>query len=158
VLCAWARQVGLQNQEASDLIQDVFLTLVTTLPTFVYDKSQSFRGWLRSVTLNKWRDHCKRRKAERLPADADELVDPRASQELNAFWETEYRRHVVQRALQVMQADFHPTSWKACWEHVISERPAAEVAAELGLTPGAVYAAKFRILGRLRQELEGMLD
>ena len=32
------------------------------------------------------------------------------------------------------------------------------VAAELGLTAGAVYAAKFRVLDRLRQELRGLLD
>jgi DNA-directed RNA polymerase specialized sigma24 family protein len=32
------------------------------------------------------------------------------------------------------------------------------VAAALGLTVGAVYAAKFRVLDRLRQELHGMLD
>jgi hypothetical protein len=32
------------------------------------------------------------------------------------------------------------------------------VAAELGLTIGAAYAAKFRVLDRLRQELAGMLE
>jgi DNA-directed RNA polymerase specialized sigma24 family protein len=32
------------------------------------------------------------------------------------------------------------------------------VAAELGISAGAVYAAKFRVLGRLREELEGLLD
>jgi DNA-directed RNA polymerase specialized sigma24 family protein len=32
------------------------------------------------------------------------------------------------------------------------------VAAELGLTVGAVYSAKFRILDRLRQELSGLLE
>jgi len=32
------------------------------------------------------------------------------------------------------------------------------VAAELGLTVGAVYAAKFRVLERLRSELRGLLE
>ena len=31
-------------------------------------------------------------------------------------------------------------------------------AAELGITPGAVRAAQFRVLCRLRQELAGLLD
>ena len=73
-------------------------------------------------------------------------------------WEEEYRQHVVGRALCVMQADFRETTWKACWEMVVSGRPAAHVAAELGLTVGAVYAAKVRVLNRLREELQGLLD
>jgi hypothetical protein len=39
----------------------------------------------------------------------------------------------------------------------MSGRPAAEVALELGMTVGAVYAAKCRGLGRLRQDLRGLL-
>jgi RNA polymerase sigma-70 factor (ECF subfamily) len=57
-----------------------------------------------------------------------------------------------------MQAEFSPKTWKACWEHVVAGRPAAEVAAELGISVGSVYVAKSRVLSRLRQELEGLLD
>ena len=57
-----------------------------------------------------------------------------------------------------MRTDFAESTWKACWETVVAERPAAEVAAELGMGVGAVYAAKFRILNRLRRDLRGLLD
>ena len=57
-----------------------------------------------------------------------------------------------------MQTEFEPTTWKACWECVVNSRPATEVAAELGLSPGAVRVAKFRVLHRLRQDLDGMMD
>jgi RNA polymerase sigma-70 factor (ECF subfamily) len=57
-----------------------------------------------------------------------------------------------------MQSDFQPATWRACWEHVAEGRPAAEVAAELGMTEGAVYVARCRVLRRLRSELEGLLD
>jgi RNA polymerase sigma-70 factor (ECF subfamily) len=57
-----------------------------------------------------------------------------------------------------MQADFQPTTWKACWEHVVAGRPAAEVAAELGITVNAVHLARARVLRRLRQELEGLIE
>ncbi len=57
-----------------------------------------------------------------------------------------------------MRADFQEKTWKACWETVALGRPAAAVAAELDLSVGAVYAAKFRVLERLRQELHGLLD
>ena len=47
-------------------------------------------------------------------------------------------------ALRILQADFEEKTWRACWETVAAGRPAADVASELGLTVGAVYAAKFR--------------
>ena len=72
--------------------------------------------------------------------------------------ETEYREFLVSRALEVMQAEFQPTTWKACWEHVVAGRPAADVAGELGITPNAVYLAKARVLRRLRAELDGLLE
>jgi RNA polymerase sigma-70 factor, ECF subfamily len=72
--------------------------------------------------------------------------------------EAEYRQQLVSRALELMHTDFQPATWRAFWEHGVCGRPAAEVAAELGLTTGAVYAAKFRVLDRLRKELQGLLD
>ena len=88
-------------------------------------------------------------------ADANQVPGP---EDPEAAWDAEYRQHVVGRALSIMQADFRETTWKACWEMVVSGRPAADIAAELGLTVGAVYAAKVRVLNRLRAELEGLLD
>jgi RNA polymerase sigma-70 factor (ECF subfamily) len=78
--------------------------------------------------------------------------------DVDRFWEEEYRQHLVGRALQLMQADFQPTTWKACWELVVAGKPAPRVAAELGITTGAVYAAKFRVLSRLREELRDLMD
>jgi len=57
-----------------------------------------------------------------------------------------------------MQTEFSPSMWKACWEHAVMGRPAAEVAAELGIRVGSVYVAKSRILARLRLELQDLLD
>jgi RNA polymerase sigma-70 factor (ECF subfamily) len=78
--------------------------------------------------------------------------------EADTFWEKEYRRELTARALQLMQADFAPTTWKACWEFVAQGRSAAEVARELGISENAVYLAKCRVLRRLRQELAGLVE
>jgi RNA polymerase sigma-70 factor (ECF subfamily) len=157
LIYSWACRAGLQEPDALDLVQDVFVTLLRVLPTFSYDRDQSFRGWLRTVTLNTWRNV--RKRAEQRPfigaVDAVQLPSPENPE---AAWEAEYRQHVVGRALCVMRADFRETTWKACWEMIVSGRPAADVAAELGLTVGAVYAAKVRVMNRLREELDGLLD
>jgi RNA polymerase sigma-70 factor (ECF subfamily) len=156
LIYSWGRRVGLQDHDAADLVQDVFATLLQVLPTFAYDHHKSFRAWLRTVTLNQWRNKQKRWSERIRPGtDLDQLAAPDA---LEAFWEAEYQQHLAGRALAIMRADFEEKTWKACWEVTVVGRPAPEVAATLGMTVGAVYAAKFRVMDRLRQELQGMLD
>jgi RNA polymerase sigma-70 factor (ECF subfamily) len=158
LLLHWARGLGLRQQDAEDLVQDVFLVLVQKLPQFRYDPNKSFRAWLRTVTLNKWKDRRPppgrpRQVGSVPPAQQAILVSP------ELFEEAEYRQHVLGRALRLMQTDFEPMTWRAFWECVVAERPAKEVAAELGLSgPGAVYSATFRVMDRLRKELRGLLD
>jgi len=155
LLYYWARRTGLAVEETADLVQEVLLVLVQKLPEFDYDPERSFRGWLRTVTLNKWRERCRRLP---FPADAAGLSDVADPGELDPFDEAEYRQHLVKQALQVMQAEFEPTTWQACREFVVSGRPAADVAAELGVSVDVVYGAKSRVLRRLREELQGLLD
>ncbi len=158
LIYSWARRVGLQEPDAADLVQDVFVTLLRVLPTFAYDREQSFRKWLRTVTLNRWRKD-RRRPQHRVVQGQEGRVDAVAvGADPEACWEAEYRQHLVDRALHLMRTDFEEATWKACWETAAVGRPAAEVAAELGLSVGAVYAAKFRVLNRLRRELHGLLD
>src|SRR4051794_39668704 len=63
LLYSWARQAGLQEHDAGDLVQDLFVLLMRKLPEFRYDPAKSFRAWLRTVLLNLWRDRCQRRAA-----------------------------------------------------------------------------------------------
>jgi RNA polymerase sigma-70 factor (ECF subfamily) len=134
-------------------VQDVFAALVRALPAFRYQPGGRFRGWLWTVTRNA-RRAARRRAAAAPGAVPAELPDPDPGgpEEVE---EAEYRTHLIGRALQLMQSDFQPATWRACWEHVVDDRPAAEVAARLGV---AVYVAKSRVLRRLRQELAGLLD
>jgi RNA polymerase sigma-70 factor (ECF subfamily) len=158
LLYHWARRLALAEPDAGDLVQEVFLVLIRELPAFRYEAHKRFRGWLWTVLRNKWRQ--RQRQALGRPAEvsATLLEEQAVAQETVPLEEAEYRQYLVSRALQVMQADFQPATWKACWEYVVANRPAAEVAAELGLTVNAVHLAKARVLRRLREELEGLLD
>jgi RNA polymerase sigma factor (sigma-70 family) len=70
VLYACARSLDLCDADAADLVQDVFLLLVQKLPEFQYDPHKSFRAWLRTIMLNKWRDNLKRAQGLRRLPDA----------------------------------------------------------------------------------------
>jgi len=155
LLFHWARCAGLQESDAADLIQDVFHLLLRKMPEFTYDQNGSFRGWLRTVLLNQWRTRLRRR--SELPLnDADSALIEADGQQ--AVAEKEYRDYLLRRALDVMRRDFRPSTWQACWQHVVEERPAADVAAGLGITVKAVYLAKARVLRRLREELQGLWE
>jgi RNA polymerase sigma-70 factor (ECF subfamily) len=158
LLNSWAHRIGLQAEDASDLTQEVLVVLVEQLPEFSYDREKSFRAWMRTIALNKWRKWRRRATPASLEAGdcpPEELAVEDASQ---AFWEQEYRNQLLARAMQVMQADFQTATWQACYEHIVSGRSAAEIAAERGLTVAAVYAAKVRVLKRLREELQEMME
>jgi RNA polymerase sigma-70 factor (ECF subfamily) len=158
LIYSWGRRAGLQEQDAADLVQDVFVTLLQVLPTFTYDRCQSFRRWLWTVTINKWRKDRKQPENRVIRGLGDKPEPTAATDDLEAAWEAEYRQHLANQALRLMRADFEETTWKACWETVAAGRPAASVAADLGLSVGAVHAAKFRVLNRLRRDLHGLLD
>lgn len=155
LLLSWAYRLGLRAPEAADLVQDVFTHLLTRIPGFVYDRSRSFRGWLRTVTHNLWKNQQARRRPS-LTGTGE--LDQVAAPELEAFWEVEYRQRLVTRARELVMSQYQPTTWRACWEVVVNGRSAEEVGEELGLSPEAVRAAKYRVLNRLRAELEGLLD
>jgi RNA polymerase sigma-70 factor, ECF subfamily len=150
-----ARKAGVGREEASDVVQDVLLLLTKTMPGFEYDANLSFRAWLRTVVMNRVHEIARKRSVPtRFAAQQFDLEQPPAVESIE---ETEYRRHVIARALEIMQREFAPTTWKACWEHVVSGKTALDVGAELGISEGAVYVAKCRVLRKLREELKGLL-
>jgi RNA polymerase sigma-70 factor (ECF subfamily) len=157
LLFYWARRLGLQDADAADLVQEVFAQLLGQLGSFEPRPGKRFRGWLWTVTANKHRERARRRAArpETVSADLDETPAPGGGDTTD---DAEYQRYLVDRAMQLMQAEFEPATWRACWEFVVNGRPAAAVAAELGLSANAVYLAKSRVLRRLREELDGLLD
>ena len=139
--------------------QTVLLRLVEKLPHFKYDRTRSFRGWLKTVTLNRWREWMRRRRLEPTHLAAPgEVPEPDHPDPAALFEEAEYRAHLVHRAMKLIQADFEPSTWKVWWEYVVLGRSAPEVATQLGVTVNAVYLAKSRVLRRLRKELNGLLD
>jgi RNA polymerase sigma-70 factor (ECF subfamily) len=152
------QQLGIQDSDAHDLVQDVFTTLLEKLPEFRYEQGGSFRGWLFSVVRNRWRENRRRRVPAPMDAQAGPLAELPSPEESGIFGETEYRRELVRRALEIIACDFEPATWQAWREFVVAGRPAAEVAQMLGVSQHAVYLAKSRVLRRLRQELEGLLD
>jgi len=153
----WVGAIGIQEPDRSDVAQDVFMVLLGKMSTFQYDPQKSFRGWLRTITLNKCRDLLRVRRSK-TEAVVLERIERATQDDSEIMTETEYRNHLSNSALKLMREHFSETTWRACWAHVAEGRPAKEIATELGITENAVYLARARVLKRLRAELDGLWE
>jgi RNA polymerase sigma-70 factor (ECF subfamily) len=156
LLLYWAARQGFHEADAEDLVQELLANLVRKLPTYERREGHSFRGWLFRVTVNQCRDF-RRRKANR-PLPGDDGLSGVSAPAVAELEEAEYRRLLVRRGLELIRADFNDTTWTAFTRLVMEGRSAADVAAELKLSVNAVYLARHRVLARLHQELDGLLD
>jgi RNA polymerase sigma-70 factor (ECF subfamily) len=154
MLYTWACRIGLQDADALDLVQDVFTTLLEKLPEFSYDADRGFREWLWVVTRNKYLERARRRS---LPIDRSVTPDGVPGRAATSPEEDDFRRHLLGQLVPALKDQFQPTTWKAFWESVVEGRPAAEVAAELGLSIDAVYKAKARVVARLHGDLADLI-
>lgn len=162
LLYYWARKLGNSETDAAELVQELLVTLVQKLPEFQYEaqagRSGRFRAWLRKVAVNKWRDLQKRKRPSALPPSDDAFADLAQPDDAEAIWEREYQQFLVARALEVMKAEFQPTTWQACWETAVKGRKASDVSRQLGISQGAVFVAKSKVLRRLREVLAGLWE
>lgn len=154
----WARQCGLQADDAADVLQETFVAVAQGVQTFRREQpGDTFRGWLWTITRNKIRDHFRRRQGEAVAkggTDGQEqllqLPDP---PEPSSGPCADAGSQTAHAALELIRAEFEERTWQAFWQTAVDGRKAAEVAEELGMTLRAVYQAKYRVLRRIRQEL-----
>ena len=154
----WGKQQGLSSTDASELLQEVLTTLVTKLPEFRYDPKRRFRGWLRTIAINKATDLKRRNHIRPISGQDETLACISVASEVDLWDESEYRSYLVSHAMKLMRAQFPERHWDACWMMVAEGRSAKQVAQELGMTENAVYVAKSRLMKRLREELDGLVD
>ena len=159
----WFQVSHVQHHDACDLSQEVLATVAREMPQFRYDPARgSFRGWLRTIMSNRLRNYWRTRADDRVitgkevQAKLAALEDPVG--EAARRWDVDHDSHVISRVLMILKTDFDPTTWRAFWLLVVDELAPALVAQELNLSRASVYAAKSRVLRRLRQELDGILD
>lgn len=154
LLRRWAGRFGVNDGAAEDLLQDVFLLLIRKLPDLQYDPERSFRAWLWTVFRRAALAWLKRQPRPRTSLEQlEELASPDSIVEAT---EAEYRRYLLGRITEIVQADFPGTTWDIFQLVALQGRPAAEVAVEFGVTVNAVYLARSRVMARLRLELVGL--
>lgn len=151
----FCRKLGLTASDAEDATQESLVRFARAFREGGYERDKGrLRDWLFGIVYRQVQDTQRRlaRGAERA-GQADSalwaaLPDPHAA---SLSWQAEWERHVLQQCLRRVEQEVAAASYRAFMGVALEERPAAEVAQELGLSRNAVFLAKHRITKRVRE-------
>jgi len=161
VIYGFARKRGLQDADAADLMQDVLRSVSAAIGRLDYDRNQgTFRGWLFTITRNKVFNFLAARRI-RPQGSGDTttnrlLAEEPAASDGSDSWELEYQRRLASLAMDRVKGEFHENTWRVFSLTAVEGIAVADVARQVGMSPGAIYVAKSRVLARLRDEVEMM--
>jgi len=159
VIYGFARKRGLQDADAADLMQDVMRSVSAAIGRLDYDRQQgTFRGWLFTITRNKIFNFLSARRIRPQGSGdsaTNQLLNSHPDEEDgSAAWEMEYQRRLASLAMEQIKSEFQDNTWRAFWLTSVEGASAAEVSKQLGLSTGAIYVAKSRVLARLKEAVE----
>lgn len=160
----WLRKYDVQDSDADDLVQEVLLAVSKDLGKFEHaGQPGAFRGWLKAILVNRLRKFWRAR--DRRPqARGDSDIQARLAQlenpasEMSRIWNRQHDQYVLRQLLALAEPHFAPITWKAFCRVALDGARADVVARELNISLNAVFIAKSRVLSRLRQEAEGLVE
>ncbi len=165
----WCRQSGLQAADATDVVQEVFRSVATHIAGFRRSgQDDSFRGWLWTICRNKIHDHFRaragspgavggtdmQRQLAELPQSEPQSESQPGRSASGLSGDDSAEVGLVHRAMEGIRGEFEDSTWEAFWRMTVRGHTSAEIAADLGMTKSAVRQAKYRVLCRLRRELQ----
>jgi RNA polymerase sigma-70 factor (ECF subfamily) len=161
----WCQGKLARREDAEDVAQEVLTTVLTHISKFKQRQRQgSFRAWLKQITQYKLLEHWKQAGHEPAAAGGSEAqqrgaeVPDAAGAESMADEDASERCILLRSALELVRAEVGPRTLEAAWRLIVDGHRVADVAADLGMTPAAVYTAKSRVLSRLRARLGDLLE
>lgn len=148
---------GLQDADAADVSQDVMRAVALAIRKFEYDPQRGrFRDWLLTVVRSKLQNFLAGR-ARHPQGTGDtavhQFLEAQPAPEEHSDWDRDYDHRLFCWAAEQIRSEFKEPTWQAFWQTVMEERPGKEVAARIGLSVGAVYIARSRVLARLKEKI-----
>ena len=157
LIYGYARQRGLQDADAADIAQEVFQRVLGALRSLDYDPTRgSFRAWLRTITRNRiatWLAGPQQRDRGSGDSDVRDLLEEHPDDRQDALWDQHYQREVFLWAAEQVRPAFTDSTWQAFWQTAVEGKEAPAVAVALGLSTGAVYVARSRVLDRIKKQV-----
>ena len=170
----FAVQAGLTDTEADEVVQETAVAVARHLLEFRHDpKVCRFKTWLLNQASWRIKDQFKKRRrggglagesppiaggSPALPDDTartatvERVPDP-TTVNLDALFEAEWRKNLLDAALEQVKAKFNLKQFQIFDLNVVKEWPARDVARSLGVSLANVYVTKHRFAAALKKEV-----
>ncbi|MEM6690386.1 MAG: sigma-70 family RNA polymerase sigma factor [Planctomycetota bacterium] len=159
VLVRVAQSKGLQDADAQDLAQHVLISVSKAIHRFDPDRPGArFRTWLRRIADNAIINAVTRRPADLGVGGELYSTSTIACDANSKLIRTEFRREIFRMAANSIRHDFSDAIWSAFWQTSVENRSVEEVALEMKKSVGSVYAARSRVMRRLRCRVQELLE
>jgi RNA polymerase sigma-70 factor (ECF subfamily) len=157
LLLNYVRSRGLAENDARDVVQDVFVLLLPALQKFELDPARGrFRTWLWKVTCNALADWARKQRRQTKAEDA--FRERSVGDEPEPQWASAHHQRVLDFVLQRVRAQTQPRTWSCFEQHVLLGRSSGEVADELSMQATAVRVNASRVLAAVRQQCGEYLE
>ncbi len=147
----------LQEADCRDVLQNVFLSVHRQIQEFEYDPLRGlFRNWLITLVLRQISRYQLRtdQGTKGIGGGSGDLLANWIEQDEEQSWDEGFQQRVLELAMERIRGEFSPEVFEAFQAVWYYERKPSEVAQEMNQSPAWVYQAKFRVLKRLKQEIE----
>jgi RNA polymerase sigma-70 factor (ECF subfamily) len=159
----FARRGGLQDADARELVQNVMLAVARAVGRWRVDGNRGkFRTWLFRIARNQLIDLSKGLRRHAMARGGTSMFAMLDQQPVEDWPSDElllsHRRQLFRWAADRIQTTVKPATWQAFYMTAIENKPAEDVATELGMSVGAVYVARSRVLAKLQEEVKKWED
>ena len=164
IINGWIRKSGIPDVDADDISQQVLQQVFRNIGSFTRENpSDTFTGWVWTITKFKILDHFERQKKDLRAAGgtvANQMLQQWSNERLDTVVYDEESSTVTltRKILTLIRSEFETKTWEAFWRATVDREKPKEIAETMDMTLHAVYKAKSRVLGRVREELDGIVS
>lgn len=163
-ILSYARRLGLNSNEAEEVLQETMVTLMRILPQFAYDPEKgSFRNFLLTIVHRKSLAIIRRKQRNRLVSlDSDGKAGSlalAASNDPDAVSLTLWRESLVEEALRRLREEsrINAATYAIFHCYVLEKQPVEEIVRTFGVSVNAVHQIRNRLIRKLQLEVAKLM-
>ena len=166
LIYAVAMQSGLTHTEAEEVVQETVISVAKKISDFKNDPAfGSFKSWLMLITRRRIADQFRKRprsvdslsgRSDETRTDLVERIPDPASLNLDAVWEEQWEKNLVDVAMDNVKRQASPRQYLIFYQQVVNQWSARKVAQKYDLNLAQVYMAKYRVSGLIKREVKSL--